>query len=64
MRKIAEIVVRFDEEGNIISAFGQELEDGKPTHRFFHVNKERVLTDLKFYVDWYKDYLKEKEVSE
>jgi len=59
--KIAEIIVRFDGEGNILSAFGRELKNGKPTHRFFHVDKERVLTNLKFYVDWYKTYLKEGE---
>jgi len=59
--KIAEIIVRFDREGNILSAFGRVLEGDKPTYRFFHVDKERVLTNLKFYVDWYKNYLKEGE---
>jgi len=63
MKRFGEIVVRFDENG-IISAFGREIwfdENGqeKESYRGFYVSKERVLHDLKFYVDWYKDYLKE-----
>ena len=70
MLKIGELIIVFDEEGKILDAYGWavkiEGEYGKAwteerLPQFFEIggDKKRLLTDLKFYIDQFKKYLKE-----
>ena len=72
MRKerFGEIVVKFNDKGEVVKAAGKKIEvvwlsyhgvdilSQERTVEFFHVDKERVLHNLKHYIDWYKDHLK------
>jgi hypothetical protein len=66
---IGRIVIEFNSKGEVIKTTGEHIRriwctPGSWIDELvggFYMNKEKALSDVKWYIDWYKDSLKEAE---